>query len=157
MHNLADAYTPNLVCVAPCTMTNNTLAPQHLVIYDGVCNLCSKSVQFILTRNGKRNIIFTAAQGAYAHHVLAQYGMQPAVLNSVVYINNGKVYKQSAAVLHICKQLSGLWPLMYAFIIVPPIIRNAVYNYIAKHRYKWYGSTQVCWLPKPEWQQRFVS
>jgi predicted DCC family thiol-disulfide oxidoreductase YuxK len=76
--------------------------------------------------------------------------------NSFVFIENGKLYQRSAGALRVTKYLSGLWPLLYAFLIVPPFIRNAVYDFVARNRYKWYGQKNECWLPTPELQKRFL-
>jgi predicted DCC family thiol-disulfide oxidoreductase YuxK len=77
-------------------------------------------------------------------------------MDSFVFIEDDKVYSQSTAALKVCKYLSGLWPLLYGFIIVPKFIRDGVYNLIAKNRYKWFGVKQECMIPTPEVKARFI-
>jgi len=77
-------------------------------------------------------------------------------LNSFILLENEKLYTKSTGALRVTKKLSGLWPLLYGFIIIPPFIRNAVYSYIAHHRYKWFGKKEACWIPTPELKQLFL-
>ncbi len=81
--------------------------------------------------------------------------MDPSELGSVVLYKNGKLYTRSTAALLIAKELSGAWPLLAAFIVVPPVIRNGVYNFVAANRYKWFGKKTECWLPSAEMRERF--
>jgi predicted DCC family thiol-disulfide oxidoreductase YuxK len=77
-------------------------------------------------------------------------------VDSVIYIHNKKAFTQSSAALHIVKQLSGLWPALYAFIIIPPFIRNRIYMIIARNRYRWFGKKETCMVPGPELKSRFL-
>ncbi|HRN95150.1 MAG: thiol-disulfide oxidoreductase DCC family protein [Chitinophagales bacterium] len=127
-----------------------------LILFDGVCNLCESSVQFILLRDEQAYFQFASLQSDSANKILTQHGLKTSNFDSIVLIENGKIYQRSDAALRIAKQLSGAWKLFYAFIIVPRFIRDAVYNIVAKNRYRWFGKKNECMLPKPEWKHRFL-
>ena len=131
------------------------LRAQTILFFDGHCNLCSRSVQWILKRDKQGKIKFAPLQGITAAQLLGPT-LGHANMNSVVLWQQGKVYTQSTAALQAARMLDGGWPALYALIIVPPFIRNAVYNFIARHRYRWFGRHQTCWLPRPEWTKRFL-
>ncbi|MFS0614848.1 thiol-disulfide oxidoreductase DCC family protein [Lederbergia ruris] len=126
-----------------------------IILFDGECNLCNSSVQFIIKHDPLAYFRFSSIQGAEGKKLLAQYG-EADDLNSVILIENGKLYRKSTAVLRICRHLTGFWKLVYFLIIVPVPIRNLFYNFIANHRYKWFGKKQACMLPSPEIQRRFL-
>ena len=128
---------------------------QPVIFFDGVCNLCNASVQFTLERDKHKYFQFTALQGNYAKEHLPQSITNSNQLNSIVLLDHGKVYQKSSAALRIAKKLSGFWPLMYGFIIVPKFIRDWVYDIIAKNRYKWWGKQESCWMPTPDLKSRF--
>ena len=89
--------------------------------------------------------------------MLQQYGLPVEEMTSFVLIEKNKAYTRSTAALKVCRYLSGPWPLCYGFIIVPAFIRDAVYNWIARNRYKWFGIRQECMIPSPEIKARFLS
>ncbi|MBS1951276.1 MAG: DUF393 domain-containing protein [Bacteroidetes bacterium] len=129
---------------------------KKIVLFDGVCNLCTVSVQFILRHNAKKNIQFASLQSDCGRAQLAQHEWS-TTLSTIVYIRDESFFTQSDAVLEICRELNGLYPAFYVFIVVPKFIRNGVYNFIARHRHKWFGKKQECWLPSPEWASRFLN
>ena len=89
--------------------------------------------------------------------LLQQYHLPVDDMQSFVFIENGVAYKQSTAGLKVCRHLNGLWPLCYGLIIVPKFIRDGIYNWIAKNRYKWFGVQQSCMIPTPEVSARFLN
>ncbi len=129
---------------------------KSLLLFDGVCNLCNSSVQFILLRDKKDRFRFASLQSDYGQNLLREHNLPTETFNSLVLVENGKVYKKSTAALRIARKLKGLWPLLFAFIIIPPFIRNFVYDIIAKNRYRWFGKKEECMLPRPEWKQKFM-
>ncbi|RYG18566.1 MAG: DUF393 domain-containing protein [Chitinophagaceae bacterium] len=131
------------------------MVAETVIFFDGVCNLCNASVQFVIARDSKNYFKFAALQSDLAVSKLANYSLQVKQGDSFVLLENGKVYEQSTAALRVAKRLSGLWPLLYAFIVVPPFIRNWVYKVIARNRYKWFGKQESCWVPTPELRSRF--
>ena len=137
--------------------TNHTLIPQHTVLFDGVCNLCTSSVQFVINRDPENSFQFAALQSSSAKELLKDYQLADHPFHSVLLISHGKVYQRSRAALEIAKRLTGLWPMLYAFVIVPPFIRNAVYDWIASNRYRWFGEKNECMIPNPELKSRFLT
>ncbi len=132
------------------------MTQQPIILFDGICNFCNNSVIFILKRNIKTPIYFAALQSEVGQRLLTEYELPVKEMESIVFIEQGKAYMQSTAALRICKYLRGLWPLCYGFIIVPKFIRDGIYNWIAKNRYKWFGIRKECMIPTPEMKTRFL-
>ena len=109
-----------------------------VILFDGVCNLCNNSVQFIIKRDPMGRFRFAALQSAAAESLLKSTGAGP-LPDSIVLVRDGRVYTQSGAVLRIARELRGLWPLAYAFIIVPRPLRDWAYRLVARNRYRWFG------------------
>jgi predicted DCC family thiol-disulfide oxidoreductase YuxK len=129
---------------------------KKIVLFDGVCNLCSGSVQFILKRDKKNQFLFGSLQGNYGQEMLRKYRLPANEFNSFMLIEEEKLYTKSSGALRMLKHLGGAWALLYVFIVVPKFIRDAVYNLVARNRYKWFGKKNECWLPGPEWKARFL-
>ncbi|MGK0377703.1 thiol-disulfide oxidoreductase DCC family protein [Patiriisocius sp. Uisw_017] len=127
-----------------------------IILFDGVCNLCNSSINFVIKRDSANLYKFTALQEAPGIRLLKQYGINTLDTDSIILIENGKAYTKSSAALRVAKGLSGVWPVLYGFIIIPKWIRNAVYDYIAKNRYKWYGKKDSCMIPTPELKNKFL-
>lgn len=129
---------------------------KSIVLFDGECNVCNASVQFILKRDAKGYFQFASLQSEMGQSLLKQYGVSPT-LNSLVLIDQGKAYTQSTAALKIAKNLNGLWKLCYMAILIPTKLRNQAYNVLANNRYKWFGKKEACLLPTQEQRRRFLS
>lgn len=127
-----------------------------LVLFDGVCNLCDSIVNFIIKRDPKKKLKFTSLQSEIGESILLEYGYRADSLSSIVFLSGGKAFTKSRAVLEIMRHLPACWPLVYAFIIVPPFIRDWLYDFIAKNRYKWFGKVESCLLPTADLNSRFV-
>lgn len=127
-----------------------------IILFDGVCNLCNSSVQFVIKHDTQQKFKFASLQSDVAKSILHDLAADTNSFNSVILVEEGKVHYRSTAALRIAKQLSFPYNLLYAFIIIPPFIRNAVYDYIAKNRYKWFGKQEECWVPTPELADRFI-
>jgi predicted DCC family thiol-disulfide oxidoreductase YuxK len=113
---------------------------KYIILFDGTCKLCNNVVKFI-TKNDRRKIFcFIPLASEKATEYLEQHHKKNVNRGSVLLIEDEKIYTKSTAVLNILKRLDGLWPLCYVFIIVPPFIRNPVYDVIAKYRYRWFGA-----------------
>jgi predicted DCC family thiol-disulfide oxidoreductase YuxK len=129
----------------------------NIILFDGVCNFCNASVQFIIRRDPRQRFRFGALQSEPGQALLKQHGITPtADLQSVVLIENGRLYTHSTAALRIARQLSGAWPLLYGFIIVPRPIRDWVYAFVARNRYRWFGKKEACSIPTPEQRALFI-
>lgn len=129
---------------------------KRIILFDGDCNFCDASVQFIIKRDPYAHFYFTSLQSEKGLQLKQQYNIAEDE-DSVVLIEKGKAYTQSSAALRIAKKLDGLWHLLFLFILVPRPIRDSVYQYVAKNRYKWFGKKEdTCALPSPEMRKRFL-
>ena len=128
-----------------------------IILFDGVCNVCSAAVQFVIKRDKKNNFRFASLQSTEGQKLLAHHKLSPNDFNSFVLIENDKVYIKSDGALKVAKELSGLWPLLYGFIIVPKVLRDGIYNLIARNRYKWFGKKDSCMIPTPEIMAKFLN
>lgn len=126
-----------------------------VILFDGVCNLCNSTVQFVIKHDPKRQFRFASLQGEYGQQVLKQFNLPTNTLSSFILLKDHQIYTHSTGALKVAKQLSGAWPLLYVFIIIPPFIRNAVYQFIANNRYKWFGKKESCAMPSPELKSLF--
>ncbi len=128
---------------------------ERIVLFDGVCNLCNHSVQFIIKRDVSRKFKFASLQGETGNRIITKYGLAPD-LNSFVLIENDKVYMKSTAALRVCRELKGAWKLFAILMIIPTNSRDYIYDIIAKNRYTWFGKKNSCMLPSPELKKRFL-
>jgi predicted DCC family thiol-disulfide oxidoreductase YuxK len=136
-----------------------TIETKPVVLFDGVCNLCNFAVQFILDRDPFATFRFASLQSAAAAGLLGAFGIPAPVGDpeSLVLIDDGKVYQSSTAALRIARRLRGIWKLAYALIVIPPFARDAIYRWIARNRYRWFGKADQCRVPTPELRARFLS
>lgn len=127
-----------------------------IVLFDGVCNLCSGSVQFILKRDPKKLFQFASLQSPAARKLLEGSSLDPSRLDTLILIENGKPYIQSDAVLRIAQNLSAPWPAFAIFRILPKFLRDFLYRLVVKNRYRIFGKKEVCWVPDSAWKARFL-
>jgi predicted DCC family thiol-disulfide oxidoreductase YuxK len=125
-----------------------------IILFDGVCNFCNSSVNFVIKRDKKAYFKFAPLQSELAEKLLGKPISE--MPDSVVLIENNKVHYKSTAALMIAKKLDGLWPIFYLLIIIPRPIRDWVYNLIAKNRYKIFGKKDSCMIPDPAIKARFL-
>ena len=121
---------------------------QSVVLFDGVCNLCNAAVGFIIKRDKEKKFTLSPLQSSLSETLNNQYHFNQPGVNSIVLIEKNKVYYKSTAILRVIKKLSGPIKLLYIFIIIPPFIRDAIYSFIAKNRYRWFGK-KSCESPHP--------
>ncbi|MCZ6758179.1 MAG: thiol-disulfide oxidoreductase DCC family protein [Bacteroidetes bacterium] len=129
---------------------------QATILFDGVCNLCNSSVNFVIDRDRKAYFRFGTLQSEEGVALLRQAAYPDGYLDSILLIENGVVYRESEAALRIARHLSGVWPLFYGFRFVPRWIRDGIYAWIAQNRYKWFGRRDECRIPTPELKARFL-
>jgi len=133
--------------------------PQHkqLVLFDGVCNLCDASVQYIIKHDKDNAFLFTALQSEVGQQIIKEFNIDTNKIDSIILYSNeyGISYKSTAA-LKIASKLGFPRNLLSVFLIIPSIIRNWVYDYIAKNRYKWYGKKEECMIPTPDLKSKFL-
>ncbi|MEM0940129.1 MAG: DCC1-like thiol-disulfide oxidoreductase family protein [Bacteroidota bacterium] len=133
--------------------TTHDLSP--IILFDGVCNLCNGWVRFVMRNERKREFRFASLQSDTAEKMLRPFTVKNN-MGSIVLIEGDILYEKSEAVLLILGKLKHLWPMLSAFIIVPKLIRDSIYNFIAKHRYGWFGRQQSCGLVDPEDKVRMI-
>jgi predicted DCC family thiol-disulfide oxidoreductase YuxK len=128
-----------------------------IILFDGVCNLCNASVQFVIERDPTAIFRFAALQSDFGQAILAKNGIYTeGSPDSIILVENDVVYDRSTAALRIAKRLSGGIQFMAVFLIVPKFIRDFFYKIIAKNRYRWFGKQESCWLPTKELKARFL-
>jgi predicted DCC family thiol-disulfide oxidoreductase YuxK len=127
-----------------------------VVLFDGVCNLCNGAVRFIVQRDRAGRFRFASLQSPAAAALLAPHGVDPAALGTVLLVEDGRVLSRSAAALRIARGLGGAWPLLSLFRGVPRPLRDGVYDYVARNRYRWFGRRETCMIPTPELRSRFL-
>ncbi|MFY9341023.1 MAG: thiol-disulfide oxidoreductase DCC family protein [Planctomycetota bacterium] len=127
-----------------------------LVLFDGVCNLCNGAVQFILRRDPAARFRFASLQSAAARTALAAAGVVGTLPDSIVLLDAGRVRVKSGAALAIARGLRFPWPLLTVFWLVPSPLRDLVYDWIARNRYRWFGKREQCWVPTRELRARFL-
>ncbi|MBK9119295.1 MAG: thiol-disulfide oxidoreductase DCC family protein [Phycisphaerales bacterium] len=126
-----------------------------VVLYDGQCALCQWSVQFILKRDRRGRFRFAAQQSQVGQQLLAQYGGLSGP-DSVVLLADGRVWVASAAALRIARELGGVWRVFGVLRLLPRPLRDWVYQWVAQHRYRWFGRREDCLWVLPEWRERFL-
>ena len=131
-------------------------APQFIVLFDGVCNLCNYSVQWVLKRDTKKKFLFGSLQGEAGQKLLRQFNLPTDNYHSFILIEGDRVYTQSTAALRVAKHLKRGWQLLYGFIILPKFLRDGIYKWIATNRYKWFGKRDTCRIPAPGEKSRFL-
>lgn len=127
-----------------------------IILFDGVCNLCNGSVQFIIKRDPNQYFCFSPLQSHYSHQ-LTKNVQELNQIDSIILVENHRYYTKSTAALKIASKLRGAWKLLYFFIIVPTPLRDKMYSIIAKHRYRWFGKRSSCMIPTPDIQKRFIN
>jgi len=128
-----------------------------VVLFDGVCNLCNGSVQFIIARDPAAHFRFAPLESEVARRMLAGAAASGPLPDSVALIEHGRVYTRSDAALRIVRGLRFPWPLMYVLIVVPGWLRDKIYDTVARHRYRWFGKRDACMVPTPELRERFLT
>jgi len=129
---------------------------QAIILFDGVCNLCNGTVQFILPRDKAARFGFASLQSPKGQELLKIHNLLDTNLDSIVLIENDKAYTHSSAALRIFTRLGWAWKWTYLGYVCPRFLRDAVYRWVAKNRYRWFGKSESCWLPQPEWKGRFL-
>jgi predicted DCC family thiol-disulfide oxidoreductase YuxK len=127
-----------------------------VLLFDGVCNLCNASVQWVLTHDREAQFRFASLQSETGQHLLRRHGLDAENFDTVVLVDGDRVFLRSDAPLEIARRIGGGWKLLFFLRIVPRFLRNAVYNFVARNRYRWFGQRESCMLPRPEWKERFL-
>ncbi|MDO1500617.1 DCC1-like thiol-disulfide oxidoreductase family protein [Winogradskyella maritima] len=130
---------------------------KQLILFDGVCNLCNSSVTKVIKNDPNQHFLFAPLQSKVGQAIIAKYNINTEQTDSIIlYSADSGIKTKSSAALHVAKKMAFPYNMAIVFFIVPPFIRNWVYDYVAKHRYKWYGKKESCMIPTPELKARFL-
>ena len=129
---------------------------ERVIIFDGVCNWCNFWVNFAIDHDPLGTFKLGTLQSHYAGQILRELHLSSDDFETFLLLERNRVFTKSTAALRVAKQLSGLWPLLYLFIIIPVPIRDAVYDFVARHRYRWMGKADTCRVPTANDRARFV-
>jgi len=128
-----------------------------IVLFDGVCNFCNGSVNFMIGHDSRGYFKFAPMQSDVGRELLDKFGIDRTETDSIILIEDDKAYTYSTAALRIARKLDGLWSWLYIFRFIPPPIRDFFYKLFAKYRYRLFGKKDVCMMPTPEIRQRFLT
>ena len=130
---------------------------KKLILFDGVCNLCNTSIQYVIKHDKQDLFLFAPLQSTIGKELIKKYGIDTSKIDSILlYTTNKGIDHKSTAALKVAVQLGFPTNILSIFLIVPPFIRNWVYDFIAKNRYKWYGKKDACMIPTPELKRKFL-
>lgn len=135
---------------------NTDQASRPVVLFDGVCNVCNATVQFILRHDRKEKFLFASLQGEYGRKVLETHHLPSDNFSSFLLADGDRIFAKSTGALELCRRLGGGWKILYAFILIPTPFRDAVYGYVARNRYRWFGKQDTCYMPTPALKRRFL-
>jgi predicted DCC family thiol-disulfide oxidoreductase YuxK len=127
-----------------------------IILFDGVCNFCNGTINFIIKKDRKRIFRFAPLQSEAGKELLKKYSLSTTDLDSFVLIYKDKAYKKTTAALHLYPLLGGAWKLVKVLWLFPAFIRDAGYDLIARNRYRWFGKKEACMIPSPEVRSLFL-
>ncbi|WP_405224337.1 thiol-disulfide oxidoreductase DCC family protein [Dokdonia sp. Asnod1-B02] len=129
---------------------------KKIILFDGVCNLCNGAITFIIQRDKNDVFRYAPLQSEVGKNLAKKHEIDLDKVDSIILVTDQSAVAKSTAALRIAKQLSGGWPLLTVFLILPRFLRNAVYDFIARNRYKWFGKKDACMIPTPELKSKFL-
>ena len=130
--------------------------PDRVLFFDGVCNLCNGMVQFVIRQDKRKRLHFATLQSDPGVRFLNAHGLATEEIGTSVYWRNGQALTRSTGALNVARDVGGIWVLAYGSIILPRFIRDAVYDFIARNRFRWFGKRDTCMVPSPELKARFL-
>jgi predicted DCC family thiol-disulfide oxidoreductase YuxK len=128
-----------------------------IILFDGVCNFCNGSVNFVIKRDTRGYFRFAPLQEPKGAEVARRYGVDATKLDTFVLIENGQAYRKSGGALRVVRRLGGAYSLAFALIVVPAFARDFFYDWFARWRYRWFGKRNGCMVPTPEVRERFLT
>lgn len=130
---------------------------KKLILFDGVCNLCDVTVQFIIKHDKQDVFRFVALQSELGQEIVKYIGVDTSKTDSIILYEPGRAYYYKAeAAIRIAKELGGIYSLVGIFSVLPNWFSNKIYDYVARNRYKWYGKKEQCMIPTPEMKAKFL-
>lgn len=133
------------------------MSQNKVILFDGVCNLCNSSVQFVIKHDKNKVFSFASLQSDFGQKVLQEHSLPSNNFDSFVLLENGVLFQESTAALKVASRLSFPINILSIFIYIPAFIRDAVYKFIANNRYRWFGKKDFCMMPSPELKDRFIA
>jgi predicted DCC family thiol-disulfide oxidoreductase YuxK len=130
---------------------------QPVILFDGICNFCNGTVNFIIDKDKRKRFKFAALQSDAGQKLLNEFNLKFTDFDTIILAENNRYYEKSTAALRIAKGLGGIWKVLYAFIILPTFIRDFFYDIIARNRYRWFGKRDTCRIPAVGERERFLS
>ena len=127
-----------------------------VVLFDGVCNLCNGWVRFVVRRDPGLRFRFASLQSVFGAELLRRHGLPADYLGSILLLEDGALFSKSDAVLRIARRLRWPWPVVSVLGVVPRAMRDVVYDWVARNRYRWFGKRETCMLPSPQDARRFL-
>jgi predicted DCC family thiol-disulfide oxidoreductase YuxK len=128
-----------------------------IVLFDGVCNFCNGSVNFLIDHDAGKRLHFASLQSEAGQALLREFGMRTSDFDTIVLVEHGRACTRSSAALRIAQHLGGWWRLLTILFAVPPFLRDAAYDLFASNRYRWFGKSETCRIPTPEMRERFLN
>lgn len=132
------------------------MSAEKIILFDGVCNLCNSSVNFIIDRDAKNIFRFASLQSEVGQKILSKFGLNGNEFDSIILISDNKYFIKSTAAINISKDLKFPWKLSVVFLIIPVFLRDYLYDILAKNRYKWFGRKDSCRISDPEIKNKFL-
>lgn len=132
------------------------MTDERIVLFDGVCNYCNSTVNFIIRHDHKKHFRFAPLQSDVAKKILSSFGIIKADPDTFFLLENGRLFSRSSAALRLFKSLPRYWKWTQLFWVVPKFLRDAVYTFVARHRYQWFGKRDECIVPGPNIRDRFI-
>ena len=133
------------------------MQPNHaIILFDGVCNLCTSTIQFIIKRDPQGYFTFASLQSEIGRQLLEEHGLQPDALDTFVLVEGSRCFTRSDAALRIAQHLSGGWSLVRVLSLIPKPVRDWGYTVLARYRYRWFGTHETCMVPSRDILDRFL-
>jgi predicted DCC family thiol-disulfide oxidoreductase YuxK len=127
-----------------------------IILFDGVCNLCNGAVTFIIKRDKHDTFRFAALESTIGRQYLEKHGIDSTKIDSIILIRGDHAFAKAEAALHIARKMTGLWPILYVFNVLPNGLLNLFYDFIARNRYSWFGKKESCMIPTVELRSKFL-
>lgn len=132
------------------------LRDKNIVLFDGVCNLCNGSVNFLIDNDKRNKLHFASLQSGFGQQVLAHFGMAQHDFDTFLFVKKGERYVRSRAAIEVMRTLGGAWQAATVLLLVPRFVRDAVYRWVSAHRYRLFGKSEQCRLPTPALRAKFL-
>lgn len=131
-------------------------AAQAVIVFDGVCVLCNGWVRFLLRQDRQQHYCFAAMQSASGRRLLKEHGLDPDDPVSFLLVEDGRAWRNTDAIRRVVASLGGFWCLAHVIVLMPRVVRDALYRLVARNRYRWFGKHDSCYLPSMEENSRFL-